>query len=362
MRADSDSKPTSLDLFLAFSRISLTSFGGGLSGLFLYEFVEKRRLMSQGEFFDGLALAQALPGVNVKNLAIWIGYRALGTKGAMIGFVGTILPPAIFIILLASLFDELMVYPLTQQMLTGAGAAAIGISLSMGIVAANNVPRRPIPVALMLLTFIAIGLLHFSLLWTVLAVGAAGFAHAYESESRNRLSSDPIIQLIVVFVPLSIVTIGGGQTALADIQRQVVNVHHWFTPEAFVEVFTISRMTPGPGSLIATLIGWKVAGMMGAIVATLSLFGPTSFLIYTVAHICARHQNSRWQKALSIGLRPVAAGMILAATYLLIQTMAGGIAALVLCFLSAGILTTLRLNPIWMLLVGALSFTALHNI
>ncbi|HXZ08323.1 MAG TPA: chromate transporter, partial [Paraburkholderia sp.] len=61
--------PTALQLFLIFSRIGLTSFGGGLSGWFLREFVHDRHWLSEDEFLNGLALSQALPGVNVKNLA-----------------------------------------------------------------------------------------------------------------------------------------------------------------------------------------------------------------------------------------------------------------------------------------------------
>ena len=95
---------------------------------------------------------------------------------------------------------------------------------------------------------------------------------------------------------------------------------------------------------------------------SICFFGPTSFLIYAVAHLWARHQDTRWQNALSMGLRPVAAGMIIAATYLLMQSMAGGVQALLLCLISAVILTVSRLNPIWMLLAGALIFAAIQNI
>ncbi|MBZ4280762.1 chromate transporter, partial [Mycobacterium tuberculosis] len=90
------------------------------------------------------------------------------------------------------------------------------------------------------------------------------------------------------------------------------NVHHWMTATQFVNDFAIARMAPGPGSLLATLIGWQVAGFWGAVIATLALFGPTAFLIYGVAHLWRRHKGARWQIALEAGLRPVAAGMILA--------------------------------------------------
>ena len=83
-------------IFAAFTRIGLTSFGGGLSGWMLRDFVQTRRWISEGEFLSGLALAQAFPGVNVVNLSIWIGYRLRGGAGALVGALG-IVAPAMFV-------------------------------------------------------------------------------------------------------------------------------------------------------------------------------------------------------------------------------------------------------------------------
>jgi chromate transporter len=173
---------------------------------------------------------------------------------------------------------------------------------------------------------------------------------------------NPLWNLAVVFAPLSIVTIGGGQSAVAEIHRQVVDLHHWLTPNQFVDAFAISRMTPGPGSLLVTLIGWQVAGFWGAVVATLALFGPTAFLIYGVAHVWARYRGARWQVALEAGLRPVAAGMIVASTYVLMRSMDGGWQALLVCLAAAVVLTLTRINAVTVLLFGALGFVALTNL
>ena len=135
-------KVTALGLFLIFSRIGLTSFGGGLSGWFLREFVHDRHWLSEDEFLNGLALSQALPGVNVKNLAIWIGYRLLGWRGALAGFCGIIFPPAILIVLLGAFFSAIAYLPLTHTALAGAAAGAIGLSAAMAITAARRLPRR----------------------------------------------------------------------------------------------------------------------------------------------------------------------------------------------------------------------------
>lgn len=156
--------------------------------------------------------------------------------------------------------------------------------------------------------------------------------------------------LAAVFAPLSLVTIGGGQATIAEIQRQVVDVHHWMTAQDFLNDFAISRLAPGPGSLLVTLIGWQVGGIWGAIVGTLSIFGPTAFLIYGVAYMWRRHQGARWQLALEAGLRPVAAGMILAAVYVLFLSLEGGWAARSIAVISTVLVMRTRINAL--LLVG----------
>ncbi len=162
--------------------------------------------------------------------------------------------------------------------------------------------------------------------------------------------------LVAVFGPLSMVTIGGGQSAVADINRQVVDLTAGMTQAQFVDAFAISRMAPGPGSLLVTLIGWQVAGFWGAVVATLAIFGPTAFLILGVAHIWARSGEARWKRALEIGLRPVAAGMILAATYVLLQAIDGGWFARSIALTSTGALLATRINPLLLIAAGSAVF------
>ncbi|GAA4339757.1 chromate transporter [Pigmentiphaga soli] len=158
--------------------------------------------------------------------------------------------------------------------------------------------------------------------------------------------------LLAVFTPLSMVTIGGGQATTAEIQRQVVEVHHWMTAQQFLNDFAIARLAPGPGSLLVTLIGWQVGGGWGAVVATLAIFAPTAFLIYGVAYLWRRHQGARWQLALEAGLRPVAAGMILAAVYVLFMALEGGWAARAIAVLSTLLMMRTKLNPLMLVLGG----------
>lgn len=170
-----------------------------------------------------------------------------------------------------------------------------------------------------------------------------------------------LLALLGVFVPLSIVTIGGGQTVIAEMQRQVVDVHHWMNTAQFINDFAIARMAPGPGSLLATLIGWQVAGFWGALAATLGLFGPTAFLIYGVAHLWKRHRGARWLTALEAGLRPIAAGMIAAAAYGLLRGLDGGWLARAIAVVSTVLVMTTRFNALLLIAGSAAAFLLLHS-
>lgn len=172
-------RPAASTLFLLFSLIGLTSFGGGLSARMMREFVEERHWLDEDDFLNGLALSQALPGVNVKNLAIWIGYRLCGWRGAVAGFAGIIVPPAILIVLLGVLFSTLARFSLTHVALAGAAAAAIGLSISMALTAVRRLPRRLFPFFMMAVTFVGVALLHWPLVWTVLAAGSVSVAREY---------------------------------------------------------------------------------------------------------------------------------------------------------------------------------------
>ncbi len=177
--------PTVFQLFVIFARIGLTSFGGGLSGWFLREFVQRRAWIEEEEFLNGLSLCQALPGVNVTNMAIWIGHRLLGLKGALAGLAGIIVPPAILIVLIDALFAWLRPYPLTRFALDGAAAAAIGLSLFMGITLARRVPRRAIPLCVMATTFTAVGVAQLPLFWVVAVGGLASVTIEYARLARR---------------------------------------------------------------------------------------------------------------------------------------------------------------------------------
>lgn len=173
-------------IFLAFSKIGLTSFGGGLSGWMLLEFVHRRRWLSEERFMNGLALAQSFPGVNVVNLAIWIGFELGGGRGALLAAFGVVVPPMFVAIGLASILAQLSEYPAINVAMMGVAAAAVAISLNLGLRALRRAARRIVPALIAASTFIAIFVLGFPLYAVVGAMAPLSIAHAYFELRRGK--------------------------------------------------------------------------------------------------------------------------------------------------------------------------------
>jgi len=128
-----------------------------------------------------------------------------------------------------------------------------------------------------------------------------------------------LLGLIIVFAPLSLFSFGGGQAVVADIQYQTVTVHGWLTDRQFTDLYAVSRAAPGPSTLIAALIGWQVYGFVGAIIACLAIYVPSSLVVYGAISWWHRNEESPWRVAIERGLAPIAVGLIFAGMLAVLQ-------------------------------------------
>jgi len=131
---------------------------------------------------------------------------------------------------------------------------------------------------------------------------------------------EKLLGLVLLAVPLSLLSFGGGQTIVVGLGHQVVNVHHWLTGPQFADLFAISRAAPGPSTLILALIGWQLGGLTGAIMATLAIFVPSSLLLCLVGHWWQKRKGSAWAVAVERGLAPIAVGLIFGGAYVVAQS------------------------------------------
>src|SRR5713226_5771295 len=167
---------------------------------------------------------------------------------------------------------------------------------------------------------------------------------------------DSLVALAIVFAPLSLLSFGGGNAVLADIAQQSI-AHQWISEREFSDLFALSRAAPGPGSMLATLIGWRVAGIPGALVATTAFYLPSALLVFGAARLWGRWRGSVWHSAIERGLAPIAAGLFLSGGIVVLRASPSGwpvwAAAVVT---TAALLRWPQLHPVPPLLAGAALF------
>ncbi len=163
-----------------------------------------------------------------------------------------------------------------------------------------------------------------------------------------------LLVVIALFARLSLLAVGGVNSTLPEIAAQVVAQHHWLTATQFSELFAIANSAPGPNMLIASLIGAHEAGIAGGIAATLAIILPAGILVMLVSRIWDRFRAQRWRRILQAALLPITAGLVLAAGLTLIRAADRSLLLIAITVVTAGVMVTTRLHPLWVLGGGAL--------
>ncbi|MEX1167997.1 MAG: chromate transporter [Hydrogenophaga sp.] len=170
------------DLFRSFNWLALQGFGGVLA-VVQRELVEKKRWLTREEFVEDWAVAQILPGPNVVNLALMIGGRYFGWGGALAALFGMLLAPLVIVLLLAVLYGSVAETPTAQSALRGMGAVAAGLITGTGIKLIAALEKNPMGMGLCIgfaaLTFAAIALMRWPLIWVLFVVGGTACFWTY---------------------------------------------------------------------------------------------------------------------------------------------------------------------------------------
>src|SRR3954466_10660743 len=154
------------------------------------------------------------------------------------------------------------------------------------------------------------------------ADGAAGFGRDRHLLRAPRLAMI-LPDLALSFGVLSLIAFGGMPAVMPEMQRLVVEVKGWTTPTEFIQLFAIAQAAPGPNVLICSLVGWRAAGLPGAIVALLAVCAPAAVLAWWVADLWERFKESPWRIAIQRAIAPLVVGLILAGGYVLCTPISG---------------------------------------
>jgi chromate transporter len=165
---------------------------------------------------------------------------------------------------------------------------------------------------------------------------------------------DLLLQIALDFSVLSLLAVGGAPTVLPEMQRNVVEVHGWMSASQFADLYAIAQASPGPNILIVCLVGWKVAGLAGALTATLGMIGPSCVLTCLVAGAWDRFREANWRRVVQLGVAPLTVGLMLSSGYLLTRSANDSLAAYALTGATVVALMVTRINPLWLIAAGAL--------
>lgn len=163
-----------------------------------------------------------------------------------------------------------------------------------------------------------------------------------------------LVELALYFGLLSLISVGGMPSVMPEMQRFVVDVKGWLTPGEFIQAFAVGQAAPGPNVLIASLIGWKVAGISGAVVALLAFCFPAAVLAWWVAELWDRFKDSPWRRAAQRAIAPIVVALILSGGFVIATPAAPDWRLWLIAASSAAAMLLVNVNPLWMLAGGGI--------
>jgi chromate transporter len=368
-----------------FLQLGATSYGGpAIMGIMQAELQEKRRWVSRERFLEGLSLVNMLPGATATQLGIFLGYARGGWWGALLGGACFVLPGFFVMLVLTLAYAALGVTPLMRGALYGLGPVVLGIFLvavyRLGRSAASTIPQgllmaaaalasifSPLGVAAILLLAGGMGLLLFhSTRLGSLVVGALVLAFvvvplAWWPTSGSVPASGPAVyatpglsDIAAYFFKVGALTVGGGLTMIAFMQDQVVDQFHWLTPMEFVDGLALGQFTPGPILMLAAYVGYKVAGLTGAVVAAAAAFLPSFILMLALLPMLDRVRAYTWTRAVLRGMGPAVVGILAVSLFRLAPHALPDALAIVFFAGTVACLLVWRVAAIKLMIAGAL--------
>ena len=363
----------------ALARLALfygvAGFGGGYSVLaqLRRELVDERGWVSAEEFLVLAEISKSLPGTPATSLIALLGQRIAGVRGGVIAAVAFLLPSMALMIAAGAAYGIMRRTPGLAPFFDGMGAAMVGVVAATTIDLAKSALRnrwdilaavacatllslRVVSEPVVAAAAVALGLLH----------GASRRGGKDEPPKSERLHSvspmlvlfgagaGALVGLARVFVPIGVLTFGGGLAMIPAIEHTVVAEQRWLDPKTFADAVALGQITPGPVAICATFIGYRVGGVVGALVATAAMFGPALAVALAVGHSVERFRRSPLVEGALRMLAPAVIGMLGAATVSLgrasVETIATGVIAVV----TFVVVARFRVTPLAPLVVGGL--------
>ncbi len=303
-------------LFTGVLKLGATAYGGpAMISQIKETAVNKNGWIKEGEFMRGVALCQLIPGATMVQIVTYIGYRMRGIWGALTAAVAFVLPAFIAILILSAIYFKFHTLWFIQALFKGLGAIVVAIILNACITFGRPILRDWKVILIAVLSFFAFFFqVNFVLIFVfaaaaglllrpktpqskAAAAGSAPGGAPFEVKKRGYLIIISLAAFVCLALTLSYLVdrkiaslslnlskigalaFGGGFTAIPLIQYEMVDRFQWLSTKEFLDGIALGQVTPGPILITATFVGYKVASLLGAFMATLGIFFPSFFIL-----------------------------------------------------------------------------------
>jgi chromate transporter len=377
-----------IELVKLFLKLGAIGFGGPQAHIAMInrEAVQQRQWLTPEEFSDGLAICEMLPGPASTQMGIYTGYIRGGYGGAIIAGLCFIAPAFAIVTCFAWLYFHFQELPQLNDIFFGISPVVVAIVLAfcwkLGKKTITSWQNALVAIIVFCLTW----LLNVNVLIQFIIAGCYGLLQSKIESGRKQhsfflpifpvwLSTIPtevlatssvlgIERIGQFFLPLSLFFLqvgafafGGGLVIIPLMQSVVVDRYEWLTELEFINGVAIGQITPGPVVMTAAFIGYKVAGILGALTSAIAIFAPSFVFILLAAPLL---QQLRQNKSIQVFLKAVtpailgaiaAATMPIAQTALIFESLTLSIVALIIAILAVIAILRYQIDT-WKLILG----------
>ena len=378
-----------------FLRFSLIAFGGPVAHIALAEdeLVTRRKWLTRDHYLDLVAATNLIPGPNSTEVMIHVGYVLRGIPGAIVTGTCFIGPAFLLTLALSVLYVNTGAIPQVESILWGIKPVIVAIIANVGYRLMLAALKTPVMWALFVGCIAAIVLLNISEVIVMIAAGIIyGLYVARPKSITNALIFSPLYEvgrglrggdysgwvqalllqpaqavpvslfdIFFYFLKIGSVLFGSGYVLFAYIQQDVVNGFGWVSAQQLLDAIAIGQITPGPVSTTTAVIGYIIAGLPGAVVATLGIFLPSFVLVILTAPLIPKMRNNVFLGGFLSGVN---AGVIAAILLTLLDLAAASIRtvdgsaisplAIIMVFAALALLIRTKINATWLMLAGGL--------
>lgn len=379
-------------IFFTFLKLGATAFGGYMSlvAIVQKQLVEVDKKLKEEDLLDGISLTSVLPGPVAVNTIAYVGYQLRGVPGAIAAFAGIILPSFFLVIFLSWLYFSYGNIPAVKNVFSGITPAITALIVTVAIGMTRKTIKLPAQWTICLLAALLLILVGgFAVTFLLILVSGIAGAFLFRQSLEQALPGDEKIhfenkqlvisgvvlllllctllwggqypgapkdvQILSTFSGISLTLFGGGYVVIPALHELFVENLNWLTSAEFADGIAIGQITPGPIFVTATFIGYKVAGVVGAFLATVAIFTPPAVLTVLLSRFVKILNQSSVVKAAMKGVRAAVIGMIFASAITIGQTITPSVVSAIIFAAIFIISLKYTISPVYLIIASGVA-------